>query len=88
VRPQATAFTTNGVWEGDDPILLVHHSTDGTWQFLPRTELAVSEGIALHLGHFLDRHPDVSLLGDLPAGWAAERSALGEEWDRYESPDD
>jgi hypothetical protein len=88
VHTAATAFTTHGVWNGGQPILLVSHDTDGAWQFLPETALTGDEGLALHLRHVLERHPELNALTDLPPGWAAEREAPGRGWSRYPLPAD
>jgi hypothetical protein len=87
VRSEATAFTTRGIWESGDPVLLVYHSSDGSWQFLPGTDVDEADGILLHLGHILDRHPELSALADLPEEWAAERETEREPWSRFHWPE-
>jgi hypothetical protein len=87
MRGETTAFTTKGIWENGDPVLLVYHSPDGTWQFLPGSDVDHEESICLHLGHILDLHPDLSALADLPEEWAAERETATGEWSRFHWPD-
>jgi hypothetical protein len=85
-RPNA-AFLTGSVLRGELPILLVLHNENGDWQFLDGGEVAV-DGVAVHLGHVFEDHPELGLLQDLPAGWAAERSSETAEWERYPWPDE
>ena len=83
----STAFTTRSVVEGASPILLVFHGKDGTWQFLPGSEVEVRAGVAAHTSHILDDHPEVHELADLPREWAAERASTEAPWERYPWPD-
>ena len=84
VRPTETAITTRSIWEGDAPILLISHDHDGTWQFLPGTAVAISEGMVVHLAHITEREPRLIDLADLPPGWGAERSGPDAPWERFE----
>ena len=87
MRLAATAFTTRGIWDRGEAVLMVCHETDGSWQFLPGAEVSVDDAIAIHVAHVLERHPDLTELADLPPGWTAERGAVTVPWHRYESPD-
>jgi hypothetical protein len=82
----ATAYSTRSVIDGDRPILLVIHSEDATWQFLPGDEVDVDEGVALHLAHITDAHPELAVLADLEPGCAAERASAGSAWRRFPWP--
>lgn len=84
----ATAYSTRSIVDGDRPILLVIHSEDETWQFLPGDELTTAEGVALHLAHIIDAHPDLTPLADLPPGWGAERQSTTGPWERLPWPED
>lgn len=83
----ATAYSTNAVIRGDRPIPLVVHEEDGDWQFLDGGEVDVPDGVALHLAHIVDTHPEVLPLASLPPGWAAERESENADWKRYPWPD-
>ncbi len=68
--------------EGEQPILLVVHDDDGTWQFMPGASVEIDDGVALHLVHIVERHPYIHEIGDLPPGWAAERDTTSDPWRR------
>jgi hypothetical protein len=84
----ATAYSTRAIVDGDRPILLVIHSEDETWQFLPGDEVTQAEGVALHLGHIIEEHPDLAILADLLPGWGAERESIASSWERLPWPED
>jgi hypothetical protein len=84
----ATAYSTRSVIEGERAILLVIHSEDGTWQFLPGDEVEVAEGVTLHLAHIVDAHAELGALADLQPGWAAERASASSTWERLPWPDE
>jgi len=71
------------VMDGRQPILLVSHDADdGMWQFLTGGEVQMADAmvVALEEVHSLD--PSVGELADLPLGWQAWRSAVGNPWQR------
>ena len=81
------AFTTRGIWEGGEPILLGFHDRDGTWEFLPGTTVETADGVPIHVGLVTDREPSLADLVDLPPGWGAERGSQDAPWERFEWPD-
>jgi hypothetical protein len=83
----ATAYSTNAVVARERPILLVVHQVDGDWQFLDGGDVDVAQGVALHVAHVLDAHPEVAPLADLPPGWAAERESEEGQWERFRWPE-
>ena len=48
----------------------------------------ISDGKAVHIHHVFDENPDLSVLSDLPEGWAAERPSGDGKWQRFPQPDD
>lgn len=78
------AWTSPEIHEGIQDLLLVVHEANGDWQFLPGDAVAGGIPVVLHLGHILDRFPEVFELEDLPPGWGAERTRVGEAWTRFE----
>jgi hypothetical protein len=76
------AFVTRPLLEENRPVLLVSHDPDGDWQFLCGTTNETSEGRLVSLGNILEIDPTLSTLADLPTGWQASRSAVGEPWQR------
>ena len=82
----ATAYTTQEVFDGRKPILLVTHELDGDWQFLDGGVFDFDQGIAVHLAHIVESQPELSELADLPSGWAAERGSEEHGWERYPLP--
>jgi hypothetical protein len=81
--PQLGVWTTQQIMDLEEPILLVSHEQNGDWQFLPGRAVDVAEGVALHLAHVVERHPEVHELADLPRGWGAERDSPDVPWRRF-----
>src|SRR5262245_29350389 len=76
-------MTVRQIAHGGQPILLVSHDADdGMWQFLTGgpIEMADATLVSLREGYRID--PSVGELADLPLGWTAERSAVGQPWQR------
>jgi hypothetical protein len=67
------------VLEGS-PILLVSHDEEGNWQFLCGTTNKPSDGALVCLGNILVRDGTLTEVADLPEGWMAERTMIGEAW--------
>lgn len=78
-------FTTTGILDGSQPVLLVKHSTDGDWQFLTGATIQTSDGKLVGLEHIHDRDKSVGELADLLEGWQAVRPAPGSPWQRCEA---
>jgi hypothetical protein len=77
------AMTVRQIIQGSQPILLVSHDADdGTWQFLPGGPVRMADGVLVRLQTLLRLDPSISELADLPLGWTAERSAVGQPWRR------
>jgi hypothetical protein len=84
--PNFASYSTRGVMERGEPILLVaHEADDGAWQFIGY-EADPGELVLVCLEHAVGLDASVRDLADLPRGWAAERDGLGAPWRRYELP--
>jgi hypothetical protein len=83
--PHTTAYLSQTVHDGSEPVTYVSHdSDDGAWQFLGNS---MSEGggpLISCLHHPIGRDASLKELHDLPLGWAAERDSPGSPWKRYE----
>jgi hypothetical protein len=79
--PHAQAFLSETVNKGTEPVTYVSHDAeDGAWQFLGNSMSDGSGPVLSCLHHPIDRDPSLAELADLPSGWYAERSKLGEPW--------
>lgn len=77
-------FICSHVFDKTRPILLVVHE-DGDWQFMcGAADHAGNDGHLVGAGHLIDRDPSLNECADLPNGFVAERSAVGESWHRSE----
>ena len=79
------SITTKRIIEDDFPVLLVSHDDNGDWQFLCDTTNAPSDGRVVALEYFVENHPSIIELADLPMGWQAVREAVDQPWQRSES---
>lgn len=77
------AITTRGVLENGLTIRVVQHfADDHSWAFLCGTTDATEDGRVIGMGEALALDPTLSGIADLPPGWIAHRSAIGEQWTR------
>jgi hypothetical protein len=78
------AYICTHVFEGTHPVLLIVHEKDGDWSFVcgePHQDTAESYRV-VGVGHLIARDPSLNQCADLPEGWEAERSAMGQPWIR------
>ena len=68
---------------GSQPILYVVHDKDGDWQFLDGGDVSEEDAATVALRNIAKRDPSIKSLADLPIGWAAERTAVDQEWQRF-----
>jgi hypothetical protein len=80
---------SRAIFEAASPILLVLHAADGSWQFLDG-EVFESPDAAVHvcLEHAYRADPTIAEVASLPRGWAAERSAKGNPWEKWKAEHD
>jgi hypothetical protein len=82
--PHTSAFLSNAVHKGSEPITFVSHdSDDGAWQFLGDSMAGESKPVMGCLHHPIDRDPSLKDLADLPLGWCGERAKPGDPWTRH-----
>ncbi|MGC4007164.1 MAG: hypothetical protein QM811_30160 [Pirellulales bacterium] len=65
------------------PILYAVHDEDGGWQFLDGGTVSDEDASVVSLKQIVELDPTVNALSDLPRGWAAERDAVDEPWQRF-----
>jgi hypothetical protein len=84
----ARVFLSEAVHLGTEPVIFVSHDAeDDAWQFLGDS---MSDGrpVISCFHHPIDRDPTLTELADLPPGWYAERSKVGEPWIRKKTVPD
>ena len=73
----ASTFVLGGM----EPLRLVIHRSDGSWDFLCNTTDDAQFLVAVHADHVFDRFPaDLADLRRLPPGFLAERDSASDEW--------
>lgn len=79
-------FTVRQIMQDREPILLVcHDEEDGAWQFLPASDVSMSDALLVSLESVVKLDPTVAELADLPIGWRATRAHPGAPWVRTPS---
>ncbi len=77
------AVTTASIVDGKSPILYVSHDEDdGGWQFHTGDTVDMSEAKLVSLYSVVQRDPTLKELADLPLGWEASRSSVGQAWQK------
>ena len=87
--PNVAAITTRQVIEDRLPILtVIHYAEDDSWAFVCGTSNATEDGRVIGMGTALKMDSTLATIADLPPGWYAHRSAVGEAWTKQPNPDD
>ena len=77
------AFTSTHIFRDNHPILYVSHDNDdGSWQFHWGGNIATNDAMIVTLEEVFEYDQSIAELADLPCGWSADRSALGQPWIR------
>ena len=80
-RTEPLSIVSTRVLDGSEPLRLVAHNEDGSWQFLCGTPIDVDHLVSTHAHHLFDEFPgDLAPLVDLPVGRLAERAGPGFPW--------
>jgi len=81
--PHVRVFLSEKVHNGTEPVTYVSHDVaDGAWQFLGDSMSDGGGPVISCFHHPIDRDPSLVELADLPLGWYAERSSVGQPWTR------
>jgi hypothetical protein len=81
--PNLAVITLKRILDAEQPIRYVSHDLDdGGWQFLDGGDVDDEDAMVVGLGTILRFDATVGELADLPLGWYAWRSAVGEQWQR------
>ncbi len=73
----ASTFVLGGM----EPLRLVIHHADGSWDFLCNTTNDATFLVALHAEHVFDQFPaDLAALQTLQPGFLAERGSASDQW--------
>ena len=79
--PEVAAITTRQVIEDGSPVLVViHYADDESWAFLCGLSDSTRDGRVISMSEALRLDPSLASIADLPPGWSARRSTIGEPW--------
>jgi len=85
--PHTRVFLSETVHSGEEAITYVSHDVeDGAWQFLGDRRDEGGGPVISRFHHPIDKDRTLIELADLPLGWYAERTRLGEPWILKEHP--
>jgi hypothetical protein len=81
--PHTRVFISETVHNGTELVVFVSRDAeDGSWQFLGDSMSDGGGPVISCFHHPVDNDPSLIELADLPLGWYAERSKVGEPWIR------
>src|SRR6266849_396117 len=84
--PDCAVFTTTRVLRGGQPITHVYHDADDHgWQFHYPGEKTSADAMIVALKEICYYDPTVAEVADLPPGWRAIRTGVGQPWNREEN---
>ncbi|OCQ99991.1 hypothetical protein BCD64_02605 [Nostoc sp. MBR 210] len=81
--PNVAVITTLQVIEGKPILYVSHDEEDGVWQFHTNETFRDSDAKVVSLRRIVELDPSVTQLANLPLGWIAVRSGLGEIWQTF-----
>jgi hypothetical protein len=81
--PDTAVISLTRIMDGSHAVLNVIHDEDGDWKFLDGGDVAEEDAATVSLKRIVEHEPSISSRADLPTGWAAERSAVGQQWKRF-----
>ena len=85
--PNTVCVTTTHVMHRKQPILFAFHdSEDGGWQFHADGPKSMRDCLLVCISTVYLHDPTIAEVADLPLGWQASRSAVGQSWTRHQSP--
>ena len=87
-RNTASVTTTHVLHRGEPILLVAHDAEDGSWQFLYGGAMSVSDALLVCISTVFRHDPTIAEVADLPLGWQATRTAVGQPWTRQPSPPD
>ena len=78
----AAAITTRQVLEGSPILNVVHYEDDHSWAFTCGTTDDETDGRVISMDQAVNLDSTVKEVADLPPGWKAWRTAVGDKWQR------
>ena len=78
----ATISTKQVIVEGYPVLRVVHYSDDHSWAFTCGTTNDSADAMVVGMGEVVAKDPTLLSVADLPPGWRATRSEVGEKWVR------
>lgn len=76
----SAGFTTERLWQNNQPILRAFHCPNGDWQFFHGDIADDDECLMICLGCLYERDDTIGTLGTLPRGWCASRENAAGAW--------
>jgi hypothetical protein len=84
--PDCAVFTTTQVLQSGQPITHVYHDADDHgWQFHYPGDKKAADAMIVALREIYYYDPTVVEIADLPPGWRAIRTGIGQPWRREEN---
>ena len=85
--PHTRVFLSETVHKGTESVTYVSHDAeDGAWQFLGDSMADGGGPVISCFHHPIDKDRSLEELADLPKGWCAERTKVGDPWVRKIHP--
>jgi hypothetical protein len=72
--------TCRSVLDGHPVLTVTHYDDDHSWGFLDGGLNDGATALVVAMSEVVDRHPDLAEIANLPPGWSARRTAVGEPW--------
>jgi hypothetical protein len=82
--PNVACIADRSVMSGNPVLVVVHYDDDHSWAFLGGDPFDAAAALVVAMSEVVERHPELVEIADLPAGYSASRSAVGEPWKTQE----
>lgn len=79
--PAVACIADRSVMGGKPVLTVAHYEDDHSWAFLDGGPFDAADALVVAMSEVLGLHPELVQIADLPAGWSASRSAVGQPWE-------
>jgi hypothetical protein len=79
--PNVACIADRSVMSGRPVLVVAHYEDDHSWAFLDGGPFDPADALVVAMSEVVERHPELVEIAELPAGWSASRSAVGQPWE-------
>jgi hypothetical protein len=78
--PNVACIADRSVMSGRPVLVVAHYEDDHSWAFMDGGPFDPADALVVAMSEVVGRHPELVEIAELPVGWSASRSAVGQSW--------